>query len=447
MLDSSSAFASTATSSYGWWTRRIHIGPYIYPGTDSSSVEEVQDNIISIIRRCPNVELFIVERPLGSSFGPIMDALARYASRYLHTLQLNIPGESLSKMIWTLSALPCVIAAHIDVQTDVSPTEEVAHLGSAADLHLRLPYLQQISLSGYVGTLLEQLVGWDLPSLRSFSIDNIGAQDSDDVVEFLKHHGPNLVFLDLNLRSFVNVSLVLELCPNLQTFAFNPDWRITPHDDVASAIVNRPHQQITTVGVHGLCYAFGVGGRYWQATTSNSFEANYAARSNDLNMAALNRINFPKLYRIRAVNRRMLEDLNKSDGPSMENGGYDRWSRWWSMCAGAGIRLEDCTGQLLGTLPVDNAGEESSDEESSDEESGGESFEDDSEDSEEDSDDEDDSDSSVPDRRSSWRTGNILRVPEVLTQLIQEVKAMNETRDEALISRIIIPRPPSPANA
>lgn len=46
----------------------------------SSSIEEFQDQIITVIRHCPNVEVFVVERSLGSSFGSIMDALARYGS-------------------------------------------------------------------------------------------------------------------------------------------------------------------------------------------------------------------------------------------------------------------------------------------------------------------------------------------------------------------------------
>jgi hypothetical protein len=461
MLDSTSALATTANSSYGWWTKRIHIGPYSHSANDPDSIEEFEENLIAVIRHCPNVELFIVERPLGSSFGPILDALARYASRHLHTIHLNIPGESVSKIIWALSALPRIVAAQIDIQTDVSPTEEVARLGSAAALQLRLPYLQQLSLRGYVGTLLEQLGGWDLPSLRSFSLNNsITIQDPQDVVEFLKHHGSNLVLLDLNLKYIVDVPLILELCPNLHTFAFNADWRITPHNEVSTYIVKRPHQHITTIGLHGLCYAFGVGTQYSRATTSVSFEANYAARSNDLNMAALNHHNFPKLRRIRAVNRYLLEDLNESNGPSTENGGYQRWNGWWYMCSMAFVRLEDCTGQLLGTLPENHGDEDESDEESDDEPEDSDEDEDDSdedEDESEEGEDEDDghdggdqhvvrSQPHAPVDRNNWRTGNVLQVPEVLTQLIQEVKAMNETRDEALIASIIFSRPASPSS-
>ena len=345
---------STAMFLYGQWTKKIHIGPYIFLGTDSLSVEEYQEGIIRLIRHCPNVELFIVQRPLGSSFGPIMDALVHF-SRHLHTVHLHIPGESVSKVICGLSSLPCIVAARIDVETNASATEDFPYL--------RLPNLQQIFLRGYVDTLLGRLAGCDLPSLRSFSLGNgTSIRALPTVEEFLKHHRSKLVLLDLKIE--VNVPLVLDLCPNVDTLAFNADLRIEPHDDAASNVVNRPHQ-LSTIGLHGLRYAFGVGTLYSQ---TNSSQAAYTARSNDLNMGALNKDNFPNLRRIRAVNRSLLEDLNQSNRPSRENGGYDRWLKWWSTCADAAIRLEDCTGQLLGTLPDIEEGEDNEEEVDSEEE-------------------------------------------------------------------------------
>lgn len=394
-------------------------------------MNNIQNDLVSIIRHCPNVEIFLIQRPLGSSFGPVLDTLATHASRRLHTIHLNVPGESISKVIWAFSALPHIVAAHIDVDTDVPPIEEVAHLGSAADLQLKLPYLQQMSLRGFVGAFLEQLGGWDLPMLRTFGIDDgTSLQDHQDVTEFLKNHGANLLLLDVNLKNFVNVPLVLDLCPNLQTFAFNADWRITPHGNVASSIVNRPHPHITTIGLHGLTYAFGVGSRYLMATENNSFEASYAAHSNDLNMSALNKRSFPNLQRIRLLSRKVLEELNKSNGPSSKSGGYGRWVRWWQACAGAQIRLEDCTGHSLGTLPGEPKGEEESDDENDSED---ESAEDEEEEMGFESGD-----------KSKWQTSTLPQVPNVLTQLIREVRAMNETRDEALIAKVRIQRPPSP---
>jgi hypothetical protein len=98
-------------------------------------------------------------------------------------------------------------------------------------------------------------------------------------------------------------------------------------------------------------------------------QARYVTQSNELNMAALNKYNFPNLKQIRALDKSMLEDLNKRNGPSRDDdddGGYDRWLKWWTMCANAGIRLEDCTGAPLGTLPgTDGEGDDGSSGESS----------------------------------------------------------------------------------
>ena len=75
-------------------------------------------------------------------------------------------------------------------------------------------------------------------------------------------------------------------------------------------------------------------------------------------MAALN--NFPRLQRIRALGQSMLNALNKFDGPSGEDGGYDRWNRWLK----AWIRLEDCNGKSSGMLPQDDDSEDESEDES-----------------------------------------------------------------------------------
>ncbi|KAF8960422.1 hypothetical protein BDZ97DRAFT_1665771 [Flammula alnicola] len=435
ILDSSAA-ASTTTASLGWWTRRIHIARYHPSPSRNVTTEDIENALVSIIQHCPNLEIFVIDRPLGSAFGPVADALANYAYRNLHTVQWNIPGESLAKVIWALNSLPRIVAAHVDIETPVESAQECANLGSAADLHLMLPFLQQLSLRGYVEEFVEQAAGWDLPSLRSFCIDSgTSVHDVPDVVEFLRNHGAELVLLDLNLNPLVDVSTVLDLCPNLSTFTFNADWRIMPNDDVSSELTNRPHMHITTIGLHGLSYAFGVG--YAAARTSvDPIRSRIMWRSNDLNMAALNRQNFPKLRRVRALSRNMLSDLNNENGPSLESGGYDRWNKWWNGCVSQGIRLEDCTGQTLGTLPQD----EESDDSSEDEEEEGEEGE-----SEEEGGDSD-----------GWGTGSeeyefpVPPLPEgngrtmELTRLLQEVRTMNAGRDEALIARIRPPLPDSP---
>ena len=86
-------------------------------------------------------------------------------------------------------------------------------------------------------------------------------------------------------------------------------------------------------------------------------------------IAAFNKVHFPKLQRIRALGQSMLNALNKSDGPSGEDGGYVRYNRWSKACLRFGIRLDDCTGESLGTLPQDDNSEDESEDESGDERS------------------------------------------------------------------------------
>ncbi|KAF8157206.1 hypothetical protein B0H34DRAFT_658290 [Crassisporium funariophilum] len=425
ILDSSSSTATTATASYGWWTRRIHISR-LHPSVSRGfTMADMENALVSIVRHCPNLEVFIVERPMGPAFGPVVDALATYAFKKLQTVQWNIPGESLSKVIWALHSLPYIIAAQIDVETAVPSAQECANLGSATNLHLELQFLQQLSIRGFVEEFLEQATGWHMPALRSFSVDS-GAITNDvpDVLEFVTHHGISLVILDINCNQVVDVPSILDLCPTLTTFTFNADWRLLSGDD-SNGFTKRPHLHITTIGLHGLSYAFGVG--YF----ADSAMRNEITRRNDLNMSALNKRNFPKLQRIRALSRIMLTDLNRADGPSTECDGYNRWNKWWHMCAASGISFEDCTGQSLGTLPQEEEDEESEDEEDEDEEFDSDEWESESEEEDE------------------WGK-RVSALPEAngrtmeLTRLLQECRVMNEGRDEELIARIRIPRPPSP---
>ena len=114
-----------------------------------------------------------------------------------------------------------------------------------------------------------------------------------------------------------------------------------------SRLTNSPHPNITTVGVHQLLYAFGVG----YTVKSDPFTVEYMQRSNDMNFAALNKRNFPKLLCVRVTNRGLLRALESNNGPSQI--GLSRWEKWWDQCAQQNVRLEDCTGGLLGTLPQD----------------------------------------------------------------------------------------------
>ena len=66
-------------------------------------------------------------------------------------------------------------------------------------------------------------MGWDMPSLRFFSIDSgISQHDTPDVVAFLTAQGLNLVVLELNLNvgPLVDVQTILNICSALTAFAF-----------------------------------------------------------------------------------------------------------------------------------------------------------------------------------------------------------------------------------
>jgi hypothetical protein len=176
----------------------------------------------------------------------------------------------------------------------------------------------------------------------------------------------------------------------LDTLVINPDWKLTPADeDVtnATAVLTRePHPNITRIGLHGLHDALGVsqqlsidGQEQKLLPTASQIHISLRRRTNEAVFRALTKRHFPNLNCIRAVNRPLLAALERANGPGKEPGCFERWERWWTQCVNAGIRLEDCTGDYLGTLPDpeveedDEEAEDHSDEWSGSEEGNGES--------------------------------------------------------------------------
>ena len=393
ILDSSSAAASTISSSLGWWTTRIHLTRYYVASNRGIPSADLEDALISIIRHCPNLEIFIIEWPMGNTFGPVADALATYARRSLRTVHWCVPRSAIPKVIWALDSLPYVLAAHIDVDPPSHASEDCDDLdsndslplGAAADVQLNLRSLQQLSLHGQFHELLEEAGGWDMPALRNVMLDSVNSSDQPDVIPFLAKHGSKLVFLDLDCVTALNVPIILDLCPELNTFAFNADWTLSvPGDDgnlseqgikdldlpnatLVSRLVRRPHEKITTIGLHGLMRAFGMDFMN-QDDTWRSWAGQPIRRSNDLNVNALDKIAFPNLKRVRALSRPLLVALNRSDGPSQQGGGMERWERWWQHFSNMNVRLEDCTGEELGVLPGDDNGSDDSEDDEDEEE-------------------------------------------------------------------------------
>ena len=111
--------------------------------------------------------------------------------------------------------------------------------------------------------------------------------------------------------------------------------------------------------------------------------------------------------------------LNKFVGPSGENGRYDRWN-WLTACLRFCIRLEDCTGQSLGTLPQDDeSGDERSDDDCDDDNDRGEWV------------------SGSDEEEPEWER-RVSPLPEgngramELTRLLEKCRVMNERRDEMI---------------
>ncbi|KAL7285170.1 hypothetical protein PYCCODRAFT_1365884 [Trametes coccinea BRFM310] len=348
----------------GWWTRRLHVTRYFAGG--GTTMETTQNSLVSIIRHCPNLEIFVVNWPLSNTLKAIGDALCTYCPQTLRVLHINIPTTSLPKLIFMLQSLPALVTAHIEF--DGTPPEQI-NLGAASDLELTLPALRHLSLRGPFQDFLEEAIGWSMPSLRALCLDFVNHRDDfPDLLEFLRMHGSELTLLDLNIIPTLDVPTILDLCPLLTTFTFNPDWRIPAWEHPSLNTFPRPHHNITTIGLHHLLYAFGVG---YAATYDkvDPFATQMIRRRNDVNFTALNRRNFPRLERIRVLNTTLLSDLEANDGPSPPC--YERWERWWRQCQKEGIRLEDCTGATLGTLPMDPEDEEDEDDEGSVVEEGG----------------------------------------------------------------------------
>lgn len=368
----------------GWYVKRIHLVRYYSP--PRFTISHVENMLVTVIHHCPNLELFTVEWPVTPSFPAIADSLVTYSAKSLRSVQWKIGPDCLAGLIWALDALPSLVSIYIDFEstsTSLTPPDDASEapedtsplLGTASHISLILNCLQQLTLRGHSEELVEQAIGWSFPVLHSFTLDFVAHRNNlPDIAEFLKHHGSQLTFLDLNTIPALDLAGILAACPMLTSFSFNPDWRLPLHtdqnDNAPATLLREPHSRITHLGLHQLLHAFlppshstgnnafGGGGLPQAATM-------LLQRTNDLTFSQLTRTLFPALKVVRVLNRTLLTGLERQNGP--EDEGYARWQRWEAQCKADGVRLEDCTSALLGDLPLDSEDEWWEDEESEDE--------------------------------------------------------------------------------
>ncbi|KAH8118392.1 hypothetical protein DFH11DRAFT_1839035 [Phellopilus nigrolimitatus] len=328
----------------GWWTRAIYIYSDDRLGVRDLSVLDMDDCVVSLVRHCPNLQVFIADPQIGSgSFSAIADALRTYCSTSLRSIQWKIAFASQTKVVPAILSMRNLVAFQIDLNYPAAESTGTLP-GIRQIMDVSFPCLKQLSLRGAIQDFVEQISMWTMPELSSLKLDfKACLHDFPDVIEVLAIHGPQLEVLDINSIPTLDVPSILSICPNLTTFCFSLDWQLEGN------LIQNAHKKLRNIGLYGLRHAFGVG--YARETAQvNPFETVIMRRRNDINFASFVKSNFPSLCLIRVLEPGLLNDLNKNNGPA-EGICYDRWERWWEQCASQRIRLEDCTGNLLGTLP------------------------------------------------------------------------------------------------
>ncbi|THH11506.1 hypothetical protein EW145_g635 [Phellinidium pouzarii] len=328
----------------GHWTKAIYI--YWDERLGVRDLGSMDDCVVSLVRHCPNLQVFMVDPKIGpGSFLSIADALRTHCSASLRLIQWKITFTNQTKVVPAISSMRNLVAIQLEINYPAMEGN-TSFPGIRQMLDVSFPHLKQLSLRGAVQDFAEQITMWHMPELTSLTLDFKACRhDFPDVLEVLTTHGPQLDMLDLNAIPTLDVRSILTICPNLTTFCFSLDWQLEGN------LVEGPHRKLQNIGLYGLRHAFGVGFA-GEVAQVNPFEAVIMRRRNDMNFIALDKNNFPSLCLIRVLEPGLLNDLNKNNGPATGiSAGYSRWERWWDQCSRQRIRLEDCTGNLLGTLP------------------------------------------------------------------------------------------------
>ncbi|KAJ7088723.1 hypothetical protein B0H15DRAFT_285112 [Mycena belliarum] len=345
ILDRSAAAATTVAASLGWWTRRIHLAGINFRGPTMRQERSalLQDTLVRILRHCPNVEIFVVQWPLDTStFGTIADALVRHAAHSLRTLYIHIQGwPALHKLVATLPALPYVCAAHVRL----APSIWERHLPTPDGPPIRLPHLQQLSLSGRPQQLIHVARHWYLPALRAFSLScetRVKAYLPATSV-FLAAHGAQLTTLELCSWPAMPLAHMLAACPALTTLAFNGDWAFDLPGDTGALQGTPPfaHARLARVGLHGLGHAC-------DPSAKRSETVRNAARMNERALALLSaRGSFPALMCVRLLRGDVVRERARARAQADGDGAARRSARTWARWEGI-LARRDPAGGLLG---------------------------------------------------------------------------------------------------
>jgi hypothetical protein len=110
--------------------------------------------LISIVRHCPNLEIFIMKRPLGSAFGLAVDALSIYAfrKRWGRTCEGYLDSRLL-----TPHCHPCILR---------DPCTLCKRDGESRLSDGPAPLITLFSLRGYLEEIVEKSTGWDLRTMQ-----------------------------------------------------------------------------------------------------------------------------------------------------------------------------------------------------------------------------------------------------------------------------------------
>lgn len=328
----------------GWWTRAIYI--YIDDRLGSRDMNTLIANgyLVSLIQRCPNLQILMVDPQINPvSFLSVADILRTNCANTIKMIQWKMAYTSQAKIVPATIGLRNLEALQIEINY---PSEEPSATlpGIRKIMDISFPHLRQLQLRGAIQDFVDQVATWEMPKLKELTLDFKACRhDFPDVLEVIVPHAIQLEVLNLNSIPTLDVPAILNMCPNLVTFCFNLDWQLEGN------LIQRAHSKITNIGLYGLRHAFGVGFA-GEVAQVNPFEAIIMRRRNDVNFVAINKSNFPNLGLIRVLDTGLLNDLHKNDGPAA-GVCYDRWERWWEQCVSQRVRLEDCVGNLLGTLP------------------------------------------------------------------------------------------------